>query len=183
MGYGYAVWLKCAQVARGDDSATIMEVIDEIKDEGELDLYFQSGVKILANGSVTNFTLAWSADYPAIAASIKEFFCPPVGVPAAPSGAVGAIGEGAIINVRTATDIQLDSNAQIGLSRLKLYLMGGVVDVEAGTITNLTWPIFSSSFLAVLALPRTARAGALASLLKDGFDTVRRGSHLDVRSR
>ena len=182
-GFGFGVWHKMAQNARGNDAAAALEVIDAIKEGGELELYVKSGLEIAPNGCVANLTQGKSKDYPSIAASIKGFFCPPVGVPPAPSGAVGKVGEGAIINVRTATDIQLDTTAQLGLARVKLYFMGGEIDVEAGTITNPTYPIFSDSFLAILALPRAARQGALASLIEDGFATARAGSHSSLMSR
>jgi len=182
-GYGYTVWLHLAQNARGNDAAAALAVVDAIKEGGDLELYVKSGLEIAPNGCVANLTQGRSTDYPAISASIKGFFCPPVGVPPAPSGAVGGVGEGSIINVRTATDIQLDTTAQLGLARVKLYFMGGEIDVEAGTITNPTYPIFSDSFIAVLALPRAARQAALASLIEDGFATARAGSHSSLMSR
>ena len=182
-GYGFTVWFKTAQNARGNDAAAALEVIDAIKEGGDLGLYVKSGLEIAPNGCVANLTQGKSKDYPSIAASIRGFFCPPAGVPPAPSGAGGGVGEGSIINVRTATDIQLDATAQLGLARVKLYFMGGEIDVEAGTITNPTYPIFSDSFIAVLALPRAARQAALASLIEDGFATARAGSHSSLMSR
>ncbi len=107
-----------------------------------------------------------SSDYPQEAQAIAEVFNPAVSVnsqaPALPQ----------TFNVLLPSEVDKEADAQKGITKLMLLHVCGDVDVDNGTIANITQASPLKGMECVLAVTRSGRTQAYANLLKKACVTT-----------
>ena len=168
LGIGYGVMAACFAKARGEDSAAILDLADSLVTNGH-ESYVQGEAPTRAlsdNGPIIATTRVPSTRFPDVTKSVKAWFLPeaPTESVAAPAKAI----------YRSAEDDQNDSAANLGQIKCLLFFIGGDIDIEKGTISNLNYAIPSDSFEAVMQKPRTLRGDLMRSCLQNGHNQARR---------
>ena len=184
LGTGYEAWSIMAGVALENpseidtviDNATT-DNLDEFKEFTKKYLCYElasAGIKATRTGPCLSVTLVQSDDYPVLAAKIKREFNPSLA-----SGPPGVT----TMTIQHPSEIGSDAEATNGMSKLLLFCLCGDVNLNDGTIGNVTYATPSQGMAIVMANPRSARAQHFTDLLRSSLAIAKRTNPNDIRSR
>jgi len=180
MGLGYDLWVTTISDAIDniEDIDTIMDafgVVDNLTQVNFYKKYFHANYdRVISLGVVRapygTITTVQSEDHPKEVGDIKKIFFAqqslpkPVPVPASSA-----------VTLQLPADIEKEVIAKVGINKLKLFHMCGMINPDSTTFGTIAYPTFSSGMEIVLGRPRASRAGALSDLqhqaLKDARDS------------
>lgn len=168
LGPGYEHW-GMAAIESQRDSENVLPAVDRIVAAGTqmtfLDPSWDPTKRKLAsdNGPMGTIKPTQSFSYPQEKDSIGAFF-----QPVQPAAVQPAIGQ--TVNIMMPGEQEKEVNAMKGQAKLQLFMLGGLVNFEAGTIENLTYPIIAPAMNEVLSTARAARASSFTDLLNTAFN-------------
>jgi hypothetical protein len=85
-----------------------------------------------ANGPFGSITIVQTLDYPAVALSLKDFFCP---APVSPSAAIFPTGY--VMTLQLQDNIDTEAEAKKDLVKLMLFHVQGNIDIEATLVSSI----------------------------------------------
>ena len=186
LGTGYDTWVTTAKVAteKLDDINSVLDSVT-ITTTDTLKTYFdparndKSLELALSNGPFGTMTLVQSDDYPAAARVVKSLF--QVGTQSIAPMAQSPFPSGNVM-LQLPSEIDKESEAKKGIIKLMLLHIGGDIDVDATTVTNVALATPSKGMQVVLNQPRAARASHFADLVRMTLDTAKNQDYTNIRS-
>jgi hypothetical protein len=186
LGTGYEAWSIMAGVALEhlDDIDVVIKNAsndnnrDEFKEFAKKYLCYDlasAGIKATRTGPCLSVTLVQSDDYPVLAAEIKREFNP--------LSASGPLPGVTTMTIQHPSEVGRDAEATNRMSKLLLFCLCGDVNMDNGTISNMTFATPSQGMAIVMANPRSARAQHFTDLLRSSLAIAKRTDPNDIRSR
>ena len=186
LGTGYETWSIMAGVALEhlDDIDVVVENASNNNNRNEFKEFAKkylcydlasAGIKATRTGPCLSVTLVQSDDYPVLAAEIKCEFNP--------LSASGPLPGVTTMTIQHPSKVGRDAEATKGMSKLLLFCLCGDVNLNNGTIGNVTYATPSQGMAIVMANPRSARAQHFTDLLRSSLAIAKRTDPNNIRSR
>ncbi len=185
LGTGYKAWSIMAGVTLKNLSEINMVLnnattdnIDEFKEFTKKHLCYElasAGIKATRTGPCLSVTLVQSDDYPVLAAKIKRKFNP--------LSLRGPLPGVTTMTIQHPSKVGRDAEATKGMSKLLLFCLCGDVNLNDGTIGNVTYATPSQGMAIVMANPRSARAQHFTDILRSSLAIAKRTDPNNIRSR
>lgn len=171
LGTGYEHWGMAAVEAHRDLDHTL-QVVDNVctasAEQQFLDPNWNPTARKIArdNGPIGSIKTAQSADYPQERMSIGTFFDQAQQIAQQP------FLQGNTLTITMPGEQEKEVQAVAGQAKLQLFLIGGTINTDSSTVSNLSYPVLSTSMNGVLATARAARTSSFTDLLNTAFYTA-----------
>ena len=186
MGAGYKIWyLWALKHVNTDRNDTLQNIIDDVKRDGTYERYVKpvDSPREFDASPMGSTLQAYASDYPDAAAVIRSTFMAEAPRPDLVRGVPGAVDvRGTTVIVKDARDEEKEVVALQGQARVALLNIGGKIDVNRGTVSDLTYPIVSSVLDGIHSMPRSSRGGQFAQALTRAHKKAKRNDRSSIFS-